>query len=271
MQERTLRSGKAFSPWALGHPTFDLDVANLLTEHALNSVEYGPNEPVVLPKDYALLTAAHDGAGELLALQSHLPAQLLPSPPSPTLTEPILLDDDAADDRTAVDAAFFERANEATPAPQEANLTDPAALARRAKRARERQRKKEKLDREAGQEALRRTNFIKKSLCIAHSDFLVSRAMHSKEGYVGVPDQGREWSGSSPTNQRYAYLREVGGYQEVDTTLNPRVDYPFVDRDGRVWAVALSAPLGWEERRLGIRRARERLVQRVAKLKEPEN
>lgn len=49
------------------------------------------------------------------------------------------------------------------------------------------------------------------------------------------------------------------------------VDYPFVDRDGRVWAVALSAPLGWEERRLGIRRARERLVQRVAKLKEPEN
>lgn len=49
------------------------------------------------------------------------------------------------------------------------------------------------------------------------------------------------------------------------------VDYPFVDRDGRVWAVALSAPLGWEERRLGIRHARERLVQRVAQLKEPEN
>lgn len=101
-------------------------------------------------------------------------------------------------------------------------MIDSAALAKRAKRARERRRKKEKLDRGAGQEALRRMNFIKKSLCIAHSDFLVSGAIHSKEGYVGVPDQGREWSGSGSTSQRYAFLREVGGYQEVDTTLNPR-------------------------------------------------
>lgn len=49
------------------------------------------------------------------------------------------------------------------------------------------------------------------------------------------------------------------------------VDYPFVDQEGKVWAVALAEPLNWEKRRAGIQRAKEQLACRVTELKPPEN
>lgn len=95
-------------------------------------------------------------------------------------------------------------------------------MALQTKRARERQRKKEKLDGATGHKALRRADFIHHSLCITHSDFLVWGALHSREGYLGVPDRGGEWAGEGTTSQRYAFLHEVGGYLDVDTMLEAR-------------------------------------------------
>lgn len=91
------------------------------------------------------------------------------------------------------------------------------------KRARERARKKEKIDFSRGKEAARRVDFIVKSLEMAHEDFLLERAIHSQQGYVGVPDKGQDWCNSSTTGSaRLAYLRDVGGYRLVDTSLNSR-------------------------------------------------
>ncbi|KAG9043129.1 hypothetical protein FS837_009970 [Tulasnella sp. UAMH 9824] len=140
------------------------------------------------------------------------------------------------------------------------------------KRARERVRKKQKLESTRGAEASRRANFILQSLETAHEDFLLEQAIHSQQGYVGVPDGGRDWPNSSSTGStRLAYLRDIGGYRLVDTSLNSRVDYPFVDATGRVWAVALAEPPNWEARRAGIAAARRRLFHRVAHLKIPFN
>lgn len=86
----------------------------------------------MLPQDYTFLAAVHDSAERLLALQTRLPRQLLSSPPSPTLTEPLPLDDDdgddTADDKMADDAAFFERANESTGEPIVATDTGDSDL-----------------------------------------------------------------------------------------------------------------------------------------------
>ncbi|KAG9014681.1 hypothetical protein FRB90_005209 [Tulasnella sp. 427] len=262
--QRQLRSSKAFSLWALGHPTFDLQITDLVVDGCPKAPEDSLDAPLVFSTDYHLAPSVSDSAVALFQLQKALPEQRLPSPSGTIPSDLPLVVDESKNVSEATDKS---RENERA----EATEVDPAAAAKKAKRARERLRKKQRIDPSTGREALRRTRFINESLCVAHSDFLIAGTTHSREGYVGLPDQGREWQGDSPANERYAYLREVGGYLEVDTSMNPRVDYPFVDRDGKVWAVVLSDPIDWDKRRAGIRRARERLVTRVASLKEPEN
>lgn len=94
-----LRSGKAFSPWALGHPTFDLNLANLIEERTPISRDDEQDELEVLSQDYSLLPVVHnDGVDDLSALRMQLPGQLLPSPPSPVPTDLLLPYIDANDE-----------------------------------------------------------------------------------------------------------------------------------------------------------------------------
>lgn len=100
-----------------------------------------------------------------------------------------------------------------------------------AKRARERAKKKLQIDPSTGREAERRMKFILKSFQIAHDSFVLSSTIHSTQGYVGVPDQGRDWPNmASSAHARFRYLREVGGYMLVDTTINTEYVYCAVQR-----------------------------------------
>ncbi|KAG8928510.1 hypothetical protein FRC01_005831 [Tulasnella sp. 417] len=242
---RKLRSGREYNPYALGHPTKALDLRSVL--------EALPRYPVT-PGSPACPTALI--SEERLPTESS--AEIIPKIPS------VQLNSYAGGENTNASN------DQSEPEGNRKSTKERSAL--QLKRARERARKKEKLDPARGREASRRVDFILKSLETAHGDFLLERAIHSQQGYVGVPDGGEDWRNFSNSKAaRLRYLRDVGGYLLVDTSLDPRVDYPFIDANGHVWAVALAEPPGWEDRRAGIASARLHLSNRVAHLNVPFN
>lgn len=94
---------------------------------------------------------------------------------------------------------------------------------KRAKRKRERERKKARVDESYGKGAIRRAAFVKRSLEVAHSDFLVSSTAHCANGYTGLPDRGLAFVDRKPSGlTRLEYLREIGGYRLADTTVDAR-------------------------------------------------
>ncbi|KAG9042713.1 hypothetical protein FS837_010476 [Tulasnella sp. UAMH 9824] len=72
----------------------------------------------------------------------------------------------------------------------------------------------------------RRVEFVGRSLKVAQEDFAIEDTIHSEQG----------------------------------------VDIPLADADGRIWAVILGEPKGWDTRRKGIRAARDRLERQTAHL-----
>ncbi|KIO27622.1 hypothetical protein M407DRAFT_23187 [Tulasnella calospora MUT 4182] len=244
MSERKLRSGKKFNPFAGGHSTASLDVEELLQLAAVDSAQSGDlSDAVVL------------AWGDLIPTSSSTAEKTAPHLST--------LEDAHVPEIHPVTTKDLDAPSKSEPL---------AKTALQAKRTRERARKKLNLDRSRGKEADRRAKFVARSLEVAHQDFILNRTLHSKQGYVGIPDGGQEWGGSSRNpSTRLAYLRDVGGYTIVDTTIDSSVDYPFVDSSGRVWAVVLAEPPGWEARRAGIEKARSRLSGHVAHLKVPPN
>ncbi|KAG8893224.1 hypothetical protein FRC01_013712, partial [Tulasnella sp. 417] len=214
---------KRIHPFALGHPTGTLDVQVLLEaisgfNAAANAVD-GVATAAVTVREAATSTPA----SRIESPAYHLGISGDTHAPRPGL---------------ATEKAVLSLSGGATSGDK---------ITVQAKRARERAKKKQKVDSSRGKDASRRVEFIVRSLEVAHEDFALNRTVHSKQGYVGVPDKGQEWRNfSSSGRARIDYLRDVGGYQLVDTTVDPRVDYPFVDTAGRVWAVALAEPLGEE-------------------------
>ncbi|KAG8902025.1 hypothetical protein FRC00_002727 [Tulasnella sp. 408] len=143
-------------------------------------------------------------------------------------------------------------------------ISKTAAL--KAKRQRERERKKSARDNTIGHEAERRIDFIKRSLQVAQEDFAVEDTIHSEQGYEGVRDGEADWRDTDPGLRRLDFLRDNRGYLVIDTTVQRDLDIPLVNVDGRIWAVILAEPAGWDVRRQGIQAARDRLDQQTAHL-----
>ncbi|KIO27206.1 hypothetical protein M407DRAFT_23510 [Tulasnella calospora MUT 4182] len=179
-----------------------------------------------------------------------------------------------SDDDGLVSEGSTVQAFEAESTSTDANLSSSAAdnsdlpakaAALKAKRKRQRLRKKAAND-TVGAGAERRVNFIRRSLQVAQEDFAIDETIHSNQGYEGVRDGGVDWRDSDPGVDRLDFLRNSRGYLIIDTSGHHAMDIPLADADGRIWAVILGEPTGWDTRRKGIRVARDCLDQQTAHL-----
>ncbi|KAG8915032.1 hypothetical protein FRC00_008548 [Tulasnella sp. 408] len=149
----------------------------------------------------------------------------------------------------------------ATALPAAVSTPETASYKLEKQRERNRQKKqkrRDKLDNGDHGAQQRRAQFLAGSTANRSEGFELDASRRSESGYVGVVDRGIDFAFLSGTgNKRLACLL-LQGYELVEFERS-KYDTPFCDSNGRVFAVVLGWPAGWEQRTTRTNAAMERL------------
>ncbi|KIO18606.1 hypothetical protein M407DRAFT_11793 [Tulasnella calospora MUT 4182] len=146
-------------------------------------------------------------------------------------------------------------------------------LAESAARLRNRDKKRKRREQEdlnSEQAAKQRLHFLTRATLVKSEDYAVKSGLHAKSGYVGIVDRGLDFAFlDGPAGRRIRCLLRHQ-YEMLEFDKLP-AEYPICDRQGKIFAVVLGWPEGWDSRTEGANRAMERLQEALSGLDPPPN
>ncbi|KAG9016016.1 hypothetical protein FRB90_003839 [Tulasnella sp. 427] len=142
-----------------------------------------------------------------------------------------------------------------------------------AQRQRNRAKKKKRRERETADELTtphRRMHHLGRATVVQSRQYELQTGRHALSGYVGVVDRGLDYVflAGAGSERIKTLLRHQYEFVELDKL---RGDYPICDGQGRIFALVLGWPEGWDQRTEGANRAMEKLQAALADLRPPSN
>ncbi|KAG8933831.1 hypothetical protein FRC01_006876 [Tulasnella sp. 417] len=136
--------------------------------------------------------------------------------------------------------------------------TDHKLEKKREKNCAKKRKRRDKINNDDEEVRTRRVHFLADSKPQHSEAFQLQFSRHAKSGYVGVADRGLDYGFLTGSSSKRLTCLLVQGYDLVELE-RAKQDTLFCDAQGRIFAVVLAWPTGWERRTAQVNAAMERL------------